>query len=85
MAHLAPGERYLLLAERDSTANAVLSAYLGWYGLTDRVTLRSPGVCDTCHGVWNAWQRQKRAKQDVKRRWRIERTWEKLKPLWSTP
>jgi hypothetical protein len=44
VATLAVGERYLLVAERDSTANAVLSAYLGWYGLTDRVTLRSPGV-----------------------------------------
>lgn len=44
VARLQPGEQYLLLAERNSTANAVLSAYLGWYGLTDRVTLRSPGV-----------------------------------------
>jgi hypothetical protein len=44
VAVLPPGERYLLVAERNSTANAILSAYLGWYGLTDRVTLRAPGV-----------------------------------------
>jgi hypothetical protein len=44
VARLPPGTRYLLLAERDSTANAMLSAYLDWYGLTDRVTLRAPGV-----------------------------------------
>ena len=44
VATLPPGERYLLVAERNSTANAVLSAYLGWYGLTDRVALRAPGV-----------------------------------------
>ena len=44
VAQLEPGTRYLLLAERDSTANAVLSAYLDWYHLTSRVTLRSPGV-----------------------------------------
>jgi hypothetical protein len=44
VAQLEPGTPYLLLAERDSTANAVLSAYLDWYQLTDRVTLRSPGV-----------------------------------------
>ena len=39
-----PGTPYVLLAERDSTANAVLSIYLRWYGLADRVALRSPGV-----------------------------------------
>jgi hypothetical protein len=44
VAALPAGERYLLVAERNSTANAVLSSYLRWYGLTDRVTLRSPGV-----------------------------------------
>jgi hypothetical protein len=44
VAMLPPGERYLLVAERTSTANAVLATYLRWYGLTDRVTLRSPGV-----------------------------------------
>src|SRR5262249_28528170 len=41
---LPPGERYLLVAERNSTANAVLATYLRWYGLADRVTLRSPGI-----------------------------------------
>jgi hypothetical protein len=44
VATLPPGERYLLLAERNSTANAILATYLRWYRLTDRVTLRSPGV-----------------------------------------
>jgi hypothetical protein len=44
VAALPPGEPYLLVAERDSVANAVLSAYLRWYGLADRVTFRSPGV-----------------------------------------
>jgi hypothetical protein len=44
VAGLPPGERYLLVAERNSTANAMLSAYLGWYGLTDRVTFRSAAV-----------------------------------------
>jgi hypothetical protein len=44
LATVAPGTPYLLLAERDTTANAVLSTYLRWYGIADRVTLRSPGV-----------------------------------------
>ena len=44
VSRLPSGAPYLLLAERDTTANAVFSAYLGWYGLADRVTLRSPGV-----------------------------------------
>jgi hypothetical protein len=44
VATLVPGTRHLVVAERDSPANAVLSAYLGWYRLTNRVTLRSPGV-----------------------------------------
>ena len=44
MVTLAPGTPFLLLAERNSSANAVLSAYLDWYGLTRRITLRSPGV-----------------------------------------
>ncbi len=41
---LPPGERYLVVAERDSTANAVLASYLRWYGVAGRVALRSPGV-----------------------------------------
>lgn len=44
VARLPPGERYLLLAERNTTANTMLSAYLQWYGLGDRVTFRAPGV-----------------------------------------
>jgi hypothetical protein len=44
VATLEPGARYFLVAERDSTANAVLSVYLAWYGLTDRVTLRAANV-----------------------------------------
>jgi hypothetical protein len=44
VATLEPGARHLVLAERESTANAVLSAYLDWWGVADRVTLRSPGV-----------------------------------------
>jgi hypothetical protein len=43
-ASLAGDARHLVLAERDSTANAVLIAYLDWYRLTERVLLRSPGV-----------------------------------------
>lgn len=44
VARLPPGERYLLLAERDSPTNVVLAAYLEWYGVADRVTFRAPGV-----------------------------------------
>lgn len=40
---LPPGTPYLLVAERDSTANVVLTAYLDWYRLRGRVALRSPG------------------------------------------
>jgi hypothetical protein len=40
---MPPGERYFVVAERDSTANAVLASYLRWYGVADRVALRSPG------------------------------------------
>jgi len=44
VARLPPGERYLLLAERDSPTNVVLATYLEWYGVADRVTFRAPGV-----------------------------------------
>lgn len=44
LATLPPGGRYLLLAERDSVANATLRAYLQWWDLDDRVALRSPGT-----------------------------------------
>jgi hypothetical protein len=44
VATLPPDASFVLLAERDSPANAVLSAYLEWYGLADRVAFRSPGV-----------------------------------------
>ena len=41
---LPDGTPLVVLAERDGTANAVLSSYLRWYGIDGRVTLRSPGV-----------------------------------------
>jgi hypothetical protein len=44
VATLGPDAPYLLVAERDSPANAVLTAYLEWYRIADRITLRSPGV-----------------------------------------
>jgi hypothetical protein len=43
VATLPPDTPYLLVAERDSTANVLLVAYLDWYRLGRRVTLRSPG------------------------------------------
>ena len=35
-----PGQRWLLLAERESVSNAILTWYLRWYGLEEQVVLR---------------------------------------------
>jgi hypothetical protein len=38
---LEPGDKFLLVAERDPLANAGLAQYLKWYKLLDRVVLRA--------------------------------------------